>query len=42
MHDVSNDEWNHPLELKCDKDGVVITSPGPDGKMGTADDIKSK
>jgi hypothetical protein len=37
-----DDEWSHPLELKCDKDGIVIHSAGPDGKMGTPDDIKSR
>ena len=41
------DPWDHPLVLLCGKDlpagaqGIAVMSAGPDGKPGTADDVKS-
>lgn len=41
------DPWGHAYRMACGKDmpagakGVAISSAGPDGKFGTADDIKS-
>ncbi len=41
------DPWNQPLVLLCGKDlppgvkGIAVLSIGPDGKQGTADDIRS-
>ena len=43
----TTDEWGNPLTLLCGKDlpagatGIAILSPGPDGQLGTPDDIKS-
>jgi general secretion pathway protein G len=34
-----NDPWGHPYEITCDNDEVYVSSWGPDGKSGTADDI---
>jgi hypothetical protein len=43
-----NDPWGHPYVMLCGpnlppnvKGGIGIVSLGPDGKQGTADDIKS-
>lgn len=34
------DAWDHPFEIACDeRDNVVVTSFGPDGRKGTDDDI---
>lgn len=34
------DAWDHPFEIKCDeRENVVVTSFGPDGRKGTDDDI---
>lgn len=45
---TTTDEWGKPLLVVCGKDlppgvttGIAIISPGPDGQLGTADDIKS-
>jgi general secretion pathway protein G len=35
----SNDPWGSPYAIKCPEDDVVVVSPGPDKKEGTADDI---
>ena len=35
----TDDAWGKPYKLTCTEDDVVIASPGPDGKDGTADDI---
>ncbi|HEU0035675.1 MAG TPA: hypothetical protein VFQ53_33920 [Kofleriaceae bacterium] len=43
----TSDEWGHELVVKCGKDappaanGFGVLSGGPDGKVGTADDITS-
>jgi hypothetical protein len=35
------DEWGTALALSLQSNGLLITSAGPDGKFGTADDIVS-
>ena len=41
------DPWGNPYKMMCGADlppgahGIAVMSPGPDGKEGTADDIKS-
>jgi len=36
------DEWNHPFSIVCEDTGEIrITSAGPDGHLGTADDIRA-
>lgn len=34
-----DDPWNSPFKIQCTDDDVLVTSPGPDKKDGTADDI---
>jgi general secretion pathway protein G len=34
------DAWDHPYTIECDEDGAVVRSAGPDGNMGTDDDIE--
>jgi prepilin-type N-terminal cleavage/methylation domain-containing protein len=34
------DAWDHPYTIECDEDGAVVKSAGPDGQMGTDDDIE--
>jgi general secretion pathway protein G len=34
------DAWDHPYTIECDEDGAVVRSGGPDGQMGTDDDIE--
>ncbi len=40
---VAKDPWGTDYEFKCpgDKDQIDVMSAGPDGQMGTADDIAS-
>lgn len=40
---VAKDPWGTDYEFKCpgEKDGIDVVSAGPDGEMGTADDIAS-
>ncbi len=40
--DVVNDAWGVPRKWACGDTGFVVQSAGPDGKMDTADDIKSE
>jgi general secretion pathway protein G len=41
------DPWGNPYKMMCGENlpagakGLAVTSPGPDGKEGTSDDIKS-
>ncbi|HAM51083.1 MAG TPA: hypothetical protein DCP92_10485 [Nitrospiraceae bacterium] len=35
----SKDPWGRPYFYRAETDGVTIISVGPDGKMGTADDV---
>jgi general secretion pathway protein G len=34
------DAWDHAYTIECDEDGAVVRSSGPDGQMGTDDDIE--
>jgi general secretion pathway protein G len=34
------DPWNGLFKLSCDSDEITCTSPGPDRKEGTEDDIQ--
>ncbi len=36
-----NDEWNHHFRGACSNSRLTVTSAGPDGVFGTADDIAS-
>lgn len=36
----TNDPWGSAYILTCSEDDVMVTSPGPDKKKGTKDDIK--
>ncbi|MCG8555978.1 MAG: prepilin-type N-terminal cleavage/methylation domain-containing protein [Proteobacteria bacterium] len=33
------DEWDNEFSIECDADGPAVSSAGPDGEMGTEDDI---
>jgi general secretion pathway protein G len=35
----AKDPWGSDFIIRCDDDDVTVTSPGPDRKLGTADDI---
>jgi general secretion pathway protein G len=35
----TKDGWNNEFNIECDEDGVTVSSSGPDGQMGTEDDI---
>lgn len=35
----TDDAWGSPYKIQCTDDDVVVMSPGPDKKDGTADDI---
>jgi hypothetical protein len=37
---VTTDPWGHALVMTCDDKGFAISSVGPDGKPGTADDVR--
>jgi hypothetical protein len=45
--DAGKDAWGNTYTMYCGKDlpagarGLAVASPGPDGKLGTADDIQS-
>jgi general secretion pathway protein G len=36
----TKDAWGHDFSIECDQDGVTVKSAGPDGQMGTEDDIQ--
>jgi general secretion pathway protein G len=36
----THDGWGNDFSIECDQDGVTVRSPGPDGQMGTEDDIQ--
>ena len=36
----TNDPWGSAYVLTCTEDDVIVTSPGPDKKKGSKDDIK--
>jgi general secretion pathway protein G len=35
----TKDPWGHEYLIECDQDGPVAKSAGPDGQMGSEDDI---
>src|SRR5262249_18394615 len=38
-HKRTKDAWDHDFTIECNDDGVTVKSAGPDGQMGTEDDI---
>jgi general secretion pathway protein G len=36
----TTDAWDNAFSIGCEGDDVVVVSAGPDGQMGTEDDIK--
>lgn len=36
---TTEDPWGSPFEISCTEDDVTVSSPGPDGKQGTPDDV---
>ncbi|MCX7807061.1 MAG: type II secretion system GspH family protein [Deltaproteobacteria bacterium] len=36
----TTDPWDRPFSIECEGDEVVVISAGPDGQIGTADDIR--
>jgi hypothetical protein len=34
------DPWGQPYKVSCDSDEITCTSPGPDRKEGTDDDVR--
>ncbi len=34
------DAWGNAFQLECDGEDITVTSGGPDGEMGTEDDLK--
>jgi general secretion pathway protein G len=37
----TKDAWDNDFQVNCDGAEPVVTSPGPDGQMGTEDDIST-
>jgi general secretion pathway protein G len=35
----AKDPWGNPIKLECDSDEITCSTPGPDRKEGTDDDI---
>ena len=35
----ANDAWGHAFSITCDGENISVSSPGPDGRPGTDDDI---
>jgi general secretion pathway protein G len=36
---TTEDPWGSPFVISCTEDDVTVSSPGPDGKQGSKDDI---
>ncbi|HEY8428331.1 MAG TPA: type II secretion system protein [Sandaracinaceae bacterium] len=36
----TTDAWDNEFSIECDGTDVIVTSAGPDGQMGTEDDIR--
>ena len=34
------DAWDVPFKITCEEDETIVSSPGPDKREGTADDIR--
>ncbi len=39
--DIRHDPWGNRYVIACDERDAIVISPGPDGRLGTADDIFS-
>lgn len=37
----TRDEWGHPFLIECGGEGMSVSSVGPDGQRGTADDMRT-
>lgn len=37
---AERDPWGHPLAISCEGREISVISPGPDGQVGTSDDIR--
>jgi hypothetical protein len=42
VKNVATDRWGRHYEIECIVDQVVVRSVGPDGVLGTTDDISVK
>lgn len=42
LGDEVEDPWGARFRVSCESDDVTVFSPGRDGKVGTADDVKSR
>jgi general secretion pathway protein G len=36
----ARDAWDHDFVIECEGDQVLVSSPGPDGQLGTEDDVR--
>jgi hypothetical protein len=36
----SSDAWDNDFSIDCEGDEITVVSAGPDGQMGTEDDIQ--
>ena len=36
----TKDAWGNDFSIECDEDGVTVRSAGPDGRIGSEDDIQ--
>jgi general secretion pathway protein G len=36
----SADPWDNPFSVECEGDDITVISGGPDGQMGTEDDVQ--
>jgi len=39
-HNRTTDAWDNDFVVECEGDDVLVVSAGPDGEMGTEDDIE--
>ena len=37
----TSDAWDRPFQIECEGDDVTVVSPGPDGQLGSDDDIRA-
>jgi general secretion pathway protein G len=37
---ASRDPWDHEFKIECDGTEITVTSAGPDGELGTTDDVQ--
>ncbi len=38
--DAMEDPWGSRLRIQCDEDSLTVVSAGPDGSLGTSDDVR--